>query len=100
MKKGDIVVFVIGIDKTPYELTSDVYELEGRKVVDLEGYSGEVAVEYLEVVNGRVNEIFNKLDREADLRYDSLIQILDEELGLEKRNELHNKAANRFKEIV
>ena len=50
MKKGDIVVFSIGNDKTKYTVIADEYELHGRKVVDLEGYAGEVATEYLKKV--------------------------------------------------
>lgn len=47
MKKGDIVVFATGDNKTLYKVITDEYEFLGRKVVDLEGYSGEVAVDYL-----------------------------------------------------
>jgi hypothetical protein len=51
VKKGDIVVFTTGNDNTEYKVITDDYELLGRKVVDLEGYSGEVAIEYLKRVN-------------------------------------------------
>ncbi|WP_419882770.1 hypothetical protein ACN6MY_03615 [Peribacillus sp. B-H-3] len=51
MKKDDVVVFIIGNDKIKYKVIADEYELSGRKVVDLEGYSGEVATEYLKKVN-------------------------------------------------
>lgn len=47
LKKGDNVVFKIGKDKTIYTVISDEYILGGRLVVDLYGYNGEVAVEYL-----------------------------------------------------
>jgi hypothetical protein len=50
VKKGDVVVFVIGTDKTQYKVITDEYELHGRIVVDLEGYSGEVAVDYLKLI--------------------------------------------------
>ena len=50
MKKGDIVVFIIGNDKAKYTVITDEYELLGRAVVDLENYSGEVATEYLKKV--------------------------------------------------
>jgi hypothetical protein len=50
LKKGDIVVFVFGGDQTRYEVVTDEYELLGTKVVDLQGYAGEVAVEYLKKV--------------------------------------------------
>lgn len=50
MKKGDVVVFVIGNDQTQYKVITNEYELHGRIVVDLEGYSGEVAVKYLKVI--------------------------------------------------
>lgn len=47
MKKGDIVVFIIGNDKTNYTVVTDEYKFLGRIVVELEGYSGEVATQYL-----------------------------------------------------
>ena len=51
MKKGDIVVFVFARNPKKYKVITDEYELSGRKVVDLEGYPGEVAVSYLKKVN-------------------------------------------------
>jgi hypothetical protein len=51
LKKGDKVMFSIGFSTDIYTVISDEYELEkDRKVVDLEGYSGEVATEYLRKV--------------------------------------------------
>lgn len=50
MKKGDLVSFVIGNDLKKYKVITDEYNFYGRQVVDLEGYSGEVAVEYLKVI--------------------------------------------------
>lgn len=50
LKKGDIAVFRIWNDKKEFKVITDEYELLGRKVVDLEGYAGEVAVEYLKKV--------------------------------------------------
>lgn len=50
LKKGDTVVFIIGNNPMEYRTITDEYELLGRKVVDLEGYAGEVAVEYLKKV--------------------------------------------------
>ncbi|GAB6447230.1 hypothetical protein bcgnr5369_14720 [Bacillus cereus] len=50
MKKGDIVVFIVGNDKTKYEVVSDEYMFLGNKVVDLQSYAGEVPVEYLKKV--------------------------------------------------
>ena len=47
MKKGDIVVFSIGNNPEKYKVITDEYEFLGVKVVDLEGYPGEVAVEFL-----------------------------------------------------
>ncbi|MGD6876873.1 hypothetical protein [Bacillus infantis] len=49
MRKGDIVVFIIGDDLTEYRVI-DEYVYLGRNVVDLKGYSGEVGVEYLKKV--------------------------------------------------
>ncbi len=49
MKKGDIVIFTIGNNPQKYKVITDEYELSGTKVVDLEGYPGEVAVEFLKV---------------------------------------------------
>jgi hypothetical protein len=59
VKKDDIVVFVIGNDETKYKVIADEYELFERKVVDLEGYSGEVAVEYLEKATSYFEDIPN-----------------------------------------
>ncbi|WP_179885059.1 hypothetical protein [Bacillus cereus] len=47
----------------------------------------------------KIKELVDKLNRETDLKYDCLIQILDEELGEKKRNELHQKSMTRFKKI-
>lgn len=47
MKKGDIVVFIIGNDKAKYEVVSDEYMFLGKKVVDLQSYTEGVPVEYL-----------------------------------------------------
>lgn len=51
LQKGDFVVFIIGQDENVYTVIKDEYEFAGRRVVDLEGYSGEVAVEYLDKIN-------------------------------------------------
>lgn len=51
MKKGDIVIFVIGNDQSKYEVITDEYDFRGRKVVQLKEYLGEVAVEYLKKIN-------------------------------------------------
>lgn len=48
IKKGDTVRFNAGNEQTEYTALTDEYSYLGRKVVDLEGYPGEVAVEYLE----------------------------------------------------
>ena len=56
MKKGDIVVFSIGNNPIKYKVITDEYELSGRKVVDLEGYPGEVAVDYLKLVTVQSEE--------------------------------------------
>lgn len=57
IKKGDQVVFIINNrdSNQVYKVISNEYQFEGkgRKVVDLEGYLGEVAVEYLKKVNTR-----------------------------------------------
>lgn len=50
MLKGDTVKFNIGTDDILYKLITNPYDMFGRKVVDLEGYSGEVAVAYLDKV--------------------------------------------------
>lgn len=54
LKPGDEVYFKIaGRQFSPvYKVKSEEYQYfgKGRKVVDLEGYQGEVAVEYLEKV--------------------------------------------------
>lgn len=51
MKKGDIVVFAIGNDQTEYEVITDEYLFLGERVVDLQGYAGEVSVKYLKKAN-------------------------------------------------
>ncbi|OXS77932.1 hypothetical protein [Domibacillus enclensis] len=56
INKGDTVSFAIGNDKTTYTVTTGEYELLGRKVVNLKGYSGEVAIEYLKIVNQSRNQ--------------------------------------------
>lgn len=57
IKKGDQVVFIINNrdSNQVYKVISNEYQFEGkgRKVVDLESYLGEVAVEYLKKVNTR-----------------------------------------------
>ena len=52
LQKGDTVVFNIGENKNQYKVISSPYRFngEGRLVVDLENYHGEVAVEYLRKV--------------------------------------------------
>ncbi|MEJ1517883.1 hypothetical protein R3O67_32445 [Bacillus cereus] len=50
MKKGDIVVFIIGNDKAKYEVVSDEYMFLGKKVVDLQSYTEGVPVEYLKKI--------------------------------------------------
>lgn len=50
LKEGNKVIFTIGNNGEVYTVISDQYELKGRAVVDLEGYYGEVATEYLKVV--------------------------------------------------
>lgn len=47
IKKGDSVIFRIGQDTTTYTALTDEYERDGKQVVDLEDYDGEVNVEYL-----------------------------------------------------
>jgi hypothetical protein len=39
------------MDDTTYNVITDEYEINGVKVVDLEGYSGEVNIEYLDVLS-------------------------------------------------
>lgn len=47
IQKNDMVIFNIGLDKKVYKAITNEYELGGIKVVDLEGYPGEVNVEFL-----------------------------------------------------
>ena len=47
LRKGDKVLFASGKDPKEYEIIRDEYICSGERVVDLEGYSGEVAVKYL-----------------------------------------------------
>jgi hypothetical protein len=49
LKPGDKVVFNTTPYSQMYVVKSEEYQYKGkgRKVVDLEGYAGEVAVEYL-----------------------------------------------------
>lgn len=56
IRKGDTVSFAIGNDQTTYTVATGEYELSGRKVVNLKGYSGEVAIEYLKIVNQSRNQ--------------------------------------------
>ena len=53
LKPGDVVVFKSDEHRREHIVTSEEYQYngEGRKVVDLDEYPGEVAVEYLEKIS-------------------------------------------------
>ncbi|MEX3623539.1 hypothetical protein [Viridibacillus arvi] len=78
--KGDSVVFNINNHKGEniYKVTSDQYQNngEGRKVVNQAGYSGEVAVEYLEKVNTN-NSLEFDTNNELRLTSNEVLEIID-----------------------
>ncbi len=59
IKKGVLVQFKIGDNPKIYVASSDEYNLNGRQVVNLEGYPGEVAVEYLKNIRKNENDYSN-----------------------------------------
>lgn len=77
IKNGDSVVFHINNEesKEVYKVISDEYQFngEGRSVVDLEGYPGEVAVEYLEKV------IEFDTNNQLRLTSDEVLKVIDKE---------------------
>jgi hypothetical protein len=50
INKGDQVFFIIGTDTKTYIAASDEYMLDGNLAVDLEGYEGEVGIQWLEIL--------------------------------------------------